>query len=54
MFFSSTKSEFIRFIDAMVEGKWDNWQTFDDAQSIAVQTSVSHNGKYEDNMVYKF
>ncbi|WP_025328924.1 hypothetical protein [Bibersteinia trehalosi] len=54
VFFSSTKSEFVRFIDAMVEDKWDNWQAFDDAQRIVVQTSASYNGKYEDNMVYKF
>ncbi len=54
VFFSSTKSEFIRFIDAMVADKWDNWQAFEDTQRIVVQTSASYNGKYEDNMVYKF
>lgn len=54
VFFSSTKSEFIRFIDAMVMDKWDNWQTFDTTQRIVVQTSPSYNGQYEDNMVYKF
>lgn len=54
VFFSSTKSEFIRFIDAMVMDKWDNWQTFDTTQRIVVQTSPGYNGQYEDNMVYKF
>ena len=54
VFFSSTKSEFIRFIDAMTEDKWDNWQAFDNTQRIVVQASASYNGKYEDNMVYKF
>lgn len=54
VFFSSTKSEFIRFIDAMVADKWGNWQAFDSTQRIVVQTSASYSGKYEDNMVYKF
>lgn len=54
IFFSSTKSEFVRFIDAMVEDKWDNWQAFDNTTRIAVNASASHNGKYEDNLVYKF
>lgn len=54
VFFSSTKSEFIRFIDAMVTDKWDNWQTFDTTQRIVVQTSPGYNSQYEDNMVYKF
>lgn len=53
-FFSSTKSEFLRFIEAMVEDKWQNWQAFDKAERIAVQASTSYNGKYEDNLVYKF
>lgn len=54
VFFSSTKSEFIRFIEAMVEDKWENWQAFDGTQRIAVQASMNYSGKYEDNMVYKF
>lgn len=54
LFFSSTKSEFIRFIDAMIDDKWDNWQAFDKYERITLQTSASYNGKYEDNLVYKF
>ncbi|WP_118790894.1 MULTISPECIES: hypothetical protein [Pasteurellaceae] len=54
IFFSSTKSEFVRFIEYMQEDKVDNWQTFDNAKRIVVNTSASHSGKYEDNMVYKF
>ncbi|HDR1414536.1 TPA: hypothetical protein QB226_000425 [Pasteurella multocida] len=54
IFFSSTKSEFIRFIEAMVEDKWDNWQAFNEVNRITVNTSASYNGKYEDNLVYKF
>ncbi|THA12934.1 hypothetical protein [Rodentibacter pneumotropicus] len=54
LFFSSTKSEFIRFIEAMVEDKWQNWQAFEDYKRITLQTSASYSGKYEDNLVYKF
>ncbi|MGF7432089.1 hypothetical protein [Pasteurella bettyae] len=54
VFFSSTKSEFVRFIDAMITDQWDNWQSFANYERIAVKTSTSYSGKYEDNMVYKF
>ncbi len=54
IFFSSTKSEFIRFINHLVESKGDNWQSFDNCKRIIVNTSASYNGKYEDNLVYKF
>ena len=54
VFFSSTKSEFVRFIDAMITDQWDNWQSFANYERIAVKTSTSYSGKYEDNMVFKF
>lgn len=54
LFFSSTKSEFIRFIDYLVEDKVKNWQSFEHAKRIAINTSTSYSGKYEDNLVYKF
>ena len=54
IFFSSTKSEFVRFIEYMVDDKVHNWKTFDNAQRIVVNASASYSGKYEDNMVYKF
>ncbi|OOF39528.1 hypothetical protein BKK49_07840 [Rodentibacter rarus] len=54
IFFSSTKSEFVRFIEYMQEDKVDNWQAFENAMKIVVNTSASYVGKYEDNMVYKF
>ena len=54
IFFSSTKSEFIRFIEYMQKDKVDNWQSFDGAKRIVVNGSASYSGKYEDNLVYKF
>lgn len=54
IFFSSTKSEFIRFVEAMVADKWDNWQAFDGYKRVVVNAAVSYAGRYEDNLVYKF
>ncbi|HDR1420037.1 TPA: hypothetical protein QB189_001965 [Pasteurella multocida] len=54
IFFSSTKSEFIRFLDYTQEDKTDNWQTFEGYKRIIVNTSASYSGKYEDNLIYKF
>ncbi|MDA3978176.1 hypothetical protein [Gallibacterium sp. AGMB14963] len=53
IFFSSTKSEFVRFVDWLIATKGDNWQSFIDYKRIIVQTSTSYSGKYEDNLVYK-
>lgn len=54
IFFSSTKSEFVRFIEYMQEDKVDNWQVFDGVKRIVVNASASYSGGYEDNMVFKF
>nr|WP_116743866.1 hypothetical protein [Actinobacillus suis] len=54
IFFSSTKSEFIRFIEYLVESKGDNWQAFENVTRITINASTSKDGRYEDNMVYKF
>ena len=54
IFFSSTKSEFVRFIEYMREDKVHNWQAFTDMQRVIVKTNLNYQGHYEDNMVYKF
>lgn len=54
IFFSSTKSEFPRFIEFIVKNKKDNWQSFDDAERISINAVASSACQYEDNMVYKF
>lgn len=54
IFFSSTKSEFVRFIEYMQTDKVHNWQAFDGAQRIAIKTNLNYHGEYEDNLVYKF
>ena len=54
IFFSSTKSEFIRFIEYMAEDKVDNWQAFDNTGRIAIKASANYASKYENNLVFKF
>lgn len=54
VFFSSTKSEFVRFIEYMQEDKVDNWQAFDNAKRITVNAKLNYQVAYEDNLVYKF
>lgn len=54
VFFSSTKSEFIRFVNYMLEDKVDNWQAFENAKRITVNTKLNYQVAYEDNLVYKF
>lgn len=54
IFFSSTKSEFIRYLDYIQESKTDNWESFDGYERIVVKASASKDGIYEDNMIYKF
>lgn len=54
IFFSSTKSEFVRFIEYMQQDKVDNWQAFDGAQRVAINAAIRGGCEYEDNMMYKF
>lgn len=54
IFFSSTKSEFIRFIEYMIEEKVNNWKVFDNYNLIKIMATSNLSVKYEDNMVFKF
>ncbi|RZN59027.1 hypothetical protein EIG78_02800 [Avibacterium paragallinarum] len=54
VFFSSTKSEFVRFIEYMVQAKKDNWKTFDKAERVTIKAALNYQVQYEDNLVYKF
>ena len=53
-FFSSTKLEFMRFIEYMQEDNVDNWQAFDNVERIAIKASANYSSRYEDNLVFKF
>ncbi|MCK3654926.1 hypothetical protein A4G19_03825 [Pasteurellaceae bacterium Macca] len=54
LFFSSTKSEFVRFIAYLQEIKGDNWQAFENAQHIKMNATLNYQVTYEDNLVFKF
>lgn len=54
IFFSSTKSEFLKFIEFTQESKTNNYLAFENAMKIELKTSTGYSGKYTDNMVYKF
>lgn len=54
IFFSSTKSEFVRFVEYMQEVKMDNWQSFEGAQREVVKATLNYQVRYEDNLVFKF
>lgn len=41
IFFSSTKSEFIRYLNYMQESKTDNWRAFENYKRIVVKASAS-------------
>lgn len=50
--FSSTKSEIIDYIDFLQQYKADNWQSFADCERIRLNATVSHSGRYEDNILF--
>lgn len=54
IFFSSTRSEFMDYLDFVVSEKAENWQNFADYQRLSFQVSINCSAKYEDNLVYKF
>ena len=54
VFFSSTRSELLDYLDLIVNEKSGGWQNFNDYQKISVQIVMNKTANYEDNMVYKF
>lgn len=54
IFFSSTRSEFVDYLDFVVSEKAENWQNFADYQRLSFQVAINRIAKYEDNLVYKF
>lgn len=54
VFFSSTRSEFIDYLDWVIESRQHGWEQLSDYQKISLQTSLNYSAKYEDNLVFKF
>ena len=53
-FFSSSKSEFIRFIDFAISHKTHNWHSFAAATRIEINAQIHAHNSYKDNLVFKF
>lgn len=54
IFFSSTRSEFLDYLDLVIGYKLDGWERFAGYRKISVQVHLNKDAKYEDNLVYKF
>ncbi len=54
LFFSSTKSEILRYLDFAKEYEYGNYQAFDGAQIINLDCQLNRNAKYQDNLIYNF
>ncbi|UOP06501.2 hypothetical protein [Alysiella crassa] len=54
IFFSSTRSEFVDYLDWVIESKQNGWERLSNYQKISLQTSLNYSAKYEDNLVFKF
>ncbi|MCS4534227.1 hypothetical protein [Neisseria montereyensis] len=54
LFFSSTRSEFVDYVDTMLSMRLDNWQSFDNTKRVSIRAYVNKDASYEDNLIYKF
>ena len=54
VFFSSTRSELLDYLDLIVNEKAEGWQNLQDYQKISVHITMNKTAHYEDNMIYKF
>lgn len=53
VFFSSTRSEFLDYLDLVIGYKLDGWERFAGYRKINVQVCLNKTARYEDNLVYK-
>lgn len=54
IFFSSTRSELIDYLDLVIDDKMQGWEGIADYQKISVNVRLNKTAGYEDNLVYKF
>ena len=53
IFFSSTRSELIAYLDFVIEAQSEGWERFAGYGRITVNATINRNAAYEDNLVYK-
>ena len=54
IFFSSTKSELMDYLDYLKQLNGDDWQRLGGFERVTIQAHVNHERAYEDNMIYRF
>lgn len=54
IFFSSTRSELIDYLNFMIDFRQPNFERFIDYEKISIETALNKTARYEDNLVYKF
>ncbi len=54
IFFSSTKSELLDYMEFVKKYKKDDWNRFGNFEKISFTTHVNRSSHYEDNMLFKF
>lgn len=53
IFFSSTRSELIAYLDFVIETQAEGWERFAGYGRITVNATINSHAAYEDNLVYK-
>ncbi len=53
LFFSSTKSEFLSYLDYLKKYDKEAWERLGEFEKFSFKASVNYQAKYEDNMIYK-
>lgn len=54
IFFCSTRSELVAYLDFMIRERWHGWERVRDYKRIIVRRAVSYSAQYEDNIIYRF
>ena len=54
VFFSSTRSELLDYLDFAIGERVGNWQHFAGYKKISIKTTINQTAQYEDNMVFKW
>lgn len=54
IFFSSTKSEFLAYMDYLKQLNGEDWQRLGGFERLTIKANVNHENGYEDNMIFRF
>lgn len=54
VFFSSTKSEFLDYLEYVKQYEPKTWERIGDFEKLSFNSSINYHATYEDNMIYKF